>query len=406
MVRSPARREQALRRRSSRPAVLVNDSPRQRALRTLRRWIASGVLPEGERLPSEHALASRLGVSRSTVHLALEALEAEGLLRPLAGRGRAVARATGDRDVMSQTIAILTDVPGETLGRARRVEGWEAFVHVGALGAAHDAGLHALTLEPRRVEAGALSSLLAQRPKGVIALYDVTRSAAGLGLLSALHKGGVPLVVYGDERGTSAYDRVVSDHEAGSYELTRWLVGQGRRRILRYWQLFWPDYNDRPAWLAARDAGHERAMRDSGLETLPPLVTPSLNYGCARREEFEMCARMVAGYLVEAFARYPDVDAIMAASDGLVRPLAAACRILGKRPNVDIAIVGYDDYWQECPERDWENTAPLATVSKQNTRIGRELVELLLARIGGRLSPAPERRVVEPVLKVLGLGEC
>jgi hypothetical protein len=44
-------------------------------------------------------------------------------------------------------------------------------------------------------------------------------------------------------------------------------------------------------------------------------------------------------------------------------------------------IVGYDNYWQESPDRLGEPTGPMATVDKLNLRLGYELMDLMLARM-------------------------
>ncbi|HVX80266.1 MAG TPA: phosphonate metabolism transcriptional regulator PhnF [Devosiaceae bacterium] len=49
--------------------------------------IAGGVLEAGERLPGETALAGRFGVNRHTVRAALKALERDGVVRAIQGRG-------------------------------------------------------------------------------------------------------------------------------------------------------------------------------------------------------------------------------------------------------------------------------------------------------------------------------
>ncbi len=55
--------------------------------------IASGHWEKGQRLPTERALASKLGVSRNTVSLAYRQLEAEGLIVSRQGRGTFAAEA-------------------------------------------------------------------------------------------------------------------------------------------------------------------------------------------------------------------------------------------------------------------------------------------------------------------------
>src|SRR5258707_15373155 len=57
----------------------------------LRQLILSGRWPHAVRIPSESQLAEHLKVSRSTVRLALQQAEIEGLIERIAGRGTFVA---------------------------------------------------------------------------------------------------------------------------------------------------------------------------------------------------------------------------------------------------------------------------------------------------------------------------
>ncbi|HHX27754.1 MAG: GntR family transcriptional regulator [Bacillota bacterium] len=61
--------------------------------RRIESLISSGQWSEGQRLPTERALAAELGVSRNTVSLAYRQLEAEGLITSRQGRGTFVAEA-------------------------------------------------------------------------------------------------------------------------------------------------------------------------------------------------------------------------------------------------------------------------------------------------------------------------
>ncbi len=54
--------------------------------------IAAGKLPDGSRIPSEHALMETLGASRMTVHRALREMAAEGLLHRIQGVGTFVSK--------------------------------------------------------------------------------------------------------------------------------------------------------------------------------------------------------------------------------------------------------------------------------------------------------------------------
>ncbi|MFC7328045.1 GntR family transcriptional regulator [Marinactinospora rubrisoli] len=68
----------------------------------LRRRVTDGELPAGTPLPSESALGEEFHVARSTIRRALAALEADGLIHTLPGRGRVVSGPDDERDVTPQ----------------------------------------------------------------------------------------------------------------------------------------------------------------------------------------------------------------------------------------------------------------------------------------------------------------
>ncbi len=65
------------------------------ALEQLQRYIMSGTVRPGQRLPSERDLAERLGVGRSSVREALKVLEAVGLIETRVGDGTYIVEQTG-----------------------------------------------------------------------------------------------------------------------------------------------------------------------------------------------------------------------------------------------------------------------------------------------------------------------
>jgi GntR family transcriptional regulator, vanillate catabolism transcriptional regulator len=87
--------------------------PGQRVIAALRSMIASGELPDGERI-AEIQTAARLGVSRMPVRTALRALEQEGLVIKLGARGYAA------RGVTRSQIEGAVEVRGVLEGLAAR----------------------------------------------------------------------------------------------------------------------------------------------------------------------------------------------------------------------------------------------------------------------------------------------
>ncbi|GHI09802.1 GntR family transcriptional regulator [Streptomyces cellostaticus] len=103
----------------------------QRISRILAEEIRSGRRPAGERLPGEHTLAQRFGVSRTTVRAALAELCEEGLITTRTGKGSYVlfdGRPPDDR-------------PGRA--RALPLQGVESRLRTLAVRETHDHGLAA-----------------------------------------------------------------------------------------------------------------------------------------------------------------------------------------------------------------------------------------------------------------------
>jgi DNA-binding transcriptional MocR family regulator len=82
----------------------------------IRRLIGDGRLLVGTRLPSERALTTELGLSRTTVGAALELLRAEGFVVTRRGSGSVVALPTGPSGLaLSQAGLIPTPLPGDVI---------------------------------------------------------------------------------------------------------------------------------------------------------------------------------------------------------------------------------------------------------------------------------------------------
>lgn len=359
-------------------------SPRRRAISLMRGWIQEGRYTSGQVIPAERDLAKVMGVARVTVRSALAELVREGLLDAAFRRQHRVA-GLASGGLMSRTVAVLSHHHHKD--RPRR--GYDQAIQFDASRLLEQAGLHVLNLNPQTLLAGGLSHLLTQRPRGVLVTYDVSESDVGPELIAACAEANIPVTAYGYSPALRHCDVVTCDQEAGSYRLTRWLLERGRRRILRFWRVGSDSH-----WLRQRDLGYERAMREAGLEPLPPVVIHGLASHISDQATWNSAVRTLAGHLPEHLCGATPIDAVMVASDPHTNQIAAALRLFGKVPNVDVDIVGYDNTWMDEPSRMFEATGPLATVDKRCDRICQELAALMLDRIGGRLPEMPQRRVV------------
>lgn len=378
--------------------AIRNEAPRAKALRVLRQWVRDGELAPGEAIPSERDLARRLDVALATVQRALRVLEAEGVITKHAGgRTRTVKESASNQSgVLANTMLLLADSADLKRLSGAPAFGWAGYVARGAFDELSGATAHTMVLSGQSITLAAFERLLHGRPMGVV-IPDVAAlglDVLGCARLSAIQ--GVPCVVYGDEEGYTAFDRVVPDHETGAYELTGWLLSRGRREIHTFWT---GALNS--AWSKARYAGYVRAMRGAGLEPRAPIVSPVASFdGLSSPDARTSRAQAVAGALLPHLFPKPSMDALMVVSDGEVASVQAALELFGKALNRDIEIVGYDNYWEQAPTREWNAAGPLATVDKDNIGAGRELVRLLLQRVRGELPAEPQLRLIAPSLRV------
>ena len=372
------------------PSLLAARAPATAGVAALlRQQVRSGGFAVGDALPPERQLAQSIGVARGTIRAALQQLQNEGVIGVDGVRRRVRTIPRNGSGILSGTVGVVTVRRPNTVTHV--APGWESFVEVGAMQQAREHDLNSLILDVNSLKApGAVEELLERPPHGIVVVSAAYRSGGVIELLVRLRDAGLPIVTEGDPIGGEEYDRVVSDHEAGAAMLTRFLLQRGRRRIV----YCLPASPANAYWVRHRLAGYRAAMAEAGAQPLAPSMQGAISYG-NDAHHFEIGVMQMLGYLVDYQRQHGGFDAVMCASDAQVPHVAAALRKLGLKPQDDVLITGYDNFWEDLAERRWEPTPPLATADKQNVEIGKRLVKLLMAG-GGAAEPRVER--IEPCL--------
>lgn len=377
-------------------------SARAHVVDTIRQWIADGILVEGDLLPSERVLADQLKVARGTVRTALLELQEKGVIEGSSGRRKVVSSALMP-SLVSHSIAILTREFDLNSTDRFDSSGWEVFIERGALDAVFQSGLHGLTLNHSRLTDKGIKRLIKDRPAGIVFGRVAQEHINGPRIIAAVKKAGIPIVLYGNSELAQGFDHVYSDHAAGAEMLTKYLIGRGCKRIVSIMRIG-SKYKKEPYWISDRNKGYYKAMSEAGLQPVPPvnIETPLLNNTKKFEEQFKINVHALAGSLIKILGDPNNrPDAIMLASDGFICTISAALELFGIRPGQDILIAGYDNYYSDIDEQKFYPAAPVATVDKRNTQIGRQMVELLLDRINNKLENKPQTRIVEPELIVV-----
>lgn len=381
-------------------AFTTAQAPRVRVALELRDQIQRGVYQFGDRLPTEDALTQTFGVSRPTVRASLDLLEQEGLIRRNESRARIVCAIQPPKSESPSSLHRAVAILGghsSPLPTYQKQHGWWGYVQASTQAALSEARCHALLMDQSAIDDTFLAQLVEDRPKGLIMLRESARNELGRRILARFHEAGIPVVVCGYEPELAEYDMVGSNHRVGARDLTRFLIGRGRRRILRLWQSYRGELTTY-SWFQQRDLGFRDGIAEAGLEELPPLAYIAPVDHPQAQAGYEFNTHALVGYLLKHLGGDNPVDAIMVPSDGLLFSVASACRILGREPGRDIDIVGYDNYWQDCTDRRWESYIPPATVDKRNIEVGKALVAMLMERSSGQLPATPKHLLIPPEL--------
>lgn len=369
------------------PFFMDYERPRFRAMRQLRDVVAFSLV-QGVPLPSERVLAEQCQVSRNTLRWALARLTEEGALRSAGARTRIAMHPRMRSALVDQAIYLFSGVHSEALEHG---PGWGDAVHLGVLMGLRERGRTVLLPGSGIPDDESVAAILLERPIGILLPEAVIKGFSDPRMVLAAERfsaAGIPTVVFGEA--PASCDRVCSDHEAGAYELSRWLVARGRTRQLCLWI-----GNPVSNWLELRYAGHERALREAGhtllaIEWIRPIED------C----DFEQLVFTVAGHLAPYLLSAEPPDVILALTDGHVPCISAALRRCGREPGVAIEVAGYDDYWSSSPDRIHCPLPPTASVNKRNMEIGKVMVALLEERISDRLPAEAQTRMVTPALVV------
>ncbi|MBN6055156.1 LacI family DNA-binding transcriptional regulator [Nonomuraea sp. RK-328] len=169
---------------------------------------------------------------------------------------------------------------------------------------------------------------------------------------------GVPTVLGGRPVGPAPYSYVDMDNRAGARQAVKHLLSLGRASIATI-----AGPQDMGVGVD-RLAGYRDALLSSGM---PELVA----YGDFSEESGASAMR-------ELLAEHPGLDAVFTASDlmavGAMRVLKAAGRTI---PG-DVAVVGFEDSKAAA-----HTDPPLTTVHQPTEAMGRQMAQLLVARING-----------------------
>ncbi|MFE7788261.1 LacI family DNA-binding transcriptional regulator [Streptomyces sp. NPDC057460] len=191
--------------------------------------------------------------------------------------------------------------------------------------------------------------------------------------LTALHRGGLPIVLIDDRGHHPEFPSVVTTNHEGGASAARHLLAAGRTSPL--------------VLTGPQDFGCVRDRLDGFRSVLP---TDLVVHG----DFTELCGRQAVEQLIAEGAQF---DSVFAHNDISAAGVLRALRAAGRSVPDDIAVVGFDDIPMA------EHTEPPLTTVRQPTRqMGETAARLLLSHLGG--TATPDGPVVLPTELVVRLS--
>ena len=340
----------------------------------LRRLIVSGRWRHGERIPTETQLARHLDISRTTVRIATQRLEVEGMIKRTAGRGTFVVFQRQER-AANHSIGYLTC-------------SFHNEIHTNILSSAQtelrSAGYQVIFSNSRdRVdEAQVLRQLLDDDVAGLMLWANAEPTVDTLAILGEFERRAIPIVFMDRPiQGVSA-DYVSSDNFGGAYDLVRHLIALGHQRIVSLMPSIDGLYP-----VNERLRGCITALDEHDIPTCEPWkISPPGRHEFHETDIYSLVgaqSQQVIGQVVQLMnAVEHKPTAIACINDILAIITIIALQEIGIKVPDDVSVVGFDDISMAS-----HIGVPLTTVSQNAYELGKSASKILLERLAGDQSP-------------------
>lgn len=336
----------------------------------VRRLILSERWRFGERIPTEAQLAEHLDISRTTVRIALQRIEVEGLIKRTAGRGTFVVYRAQDSGA-SRSIGYLTC-------------SFHNEIHTNILNSAQtelrSAGYHVIfsNSHDRDDEARILRQLLDDKVAGLLLWSNAKPTAATRSILLEYERRQIPIVLLDRPVAGIRADYVASDNFGGAYDLVQHLIEQGHQHIVP----LMPNV-DALHPVNERHRGYLTAIEENGMVAYAPWqINPLQRHEFHETDIYSLVgehSQHVSEQIEELMhAVSPKPTAIVCVNDILAIIAISALRKLGFRVPENISIVGFDDIGMAS-----HIGVPLTTVSQNAYELGKVASRMLIERLRG-----------------------
>ncbi len=336
----------------------------------LRRLIVSGRWQFGERIPTEMQLARHLDISRTTVRVATQRLEVEGLIKRTAGRGTFVVYQPQER-AANRTIGYLTC-------------SFHNEIHTNILSSAQtelrSAGYQVIfsNSRDRDDEARILRQLLDDEVAGLMLWANAVPTEDTMAILGEYERRAIPIVFMDRPIESISADYVSSDNFGGAYQLVSHLIELGHRRIVP----LMPSIDDLHP-VNERLRGYMTALHEHGIFALEPWrISPPERHEFHETDIYSLVGAQ-SRHVIQQVERFTDAagpmpTALVCINDILAIIAINALRNMGYAVPDDVSVVGFDDISMAS-----HIGVPLTTASQDAYELGKVASQMLLERLDG-----------------------
>ncbi|MFN8448903.1 MAG: GntR family transcriptional regulator [Anaerolineae bacterium] len=335
----------------------------------LRHLIVSGLWPHATRIPSELQLAESLNLSRTTVRLALQQAEIEGLIERAAGRGTFVAY-TSERDYEARLIAFVT-------------YGFDSETHLHMLtGAESELKEHGYQVILNHVrdyeeEIEVLKRLKEDRSAACCCGQTPRRPSHTNRRRRIIQQVRLPLVAMDRQIYGIDCDCVTSENYEGGLLLMKFLIQMGHQRIA-----FLTHHEMNVLPVRERYRAYCDALLEAGLSPIAPWLIgvpgQEIHASDALRSSVDSSSPELKQIISQVSGAEAPPTAIFALNDYVAVLAMRAMLQLGIRIPQDMSLVGFDDISIAA-----HLEVPLTTVAQDSFMIGKRAAKRLIERLEG-----------------------
>lgn len=339
----------------------------------LREIIHSGRWTAGTRIPSENQLTTHLNISRSTVRLALQRAELEGLIERIPGKGTFVADMVRKED-RSRLIAFVTC-------------GFDSETHLLLLNGAEEAvkaNGHRIifsNVQSRQEEIEVLKRVADEDVAGVLLWPNANTPLMAKENAMHYQQVRIPIVLMDRQIYGFDCDYVTSDNYGGAQALMRHLVELGHQHMV-----FLTHHETELLTVMERYRAYCDVLSEAGLIAIAPWLISQPGNEISASDTLRSSVdskspelQQIKDYMLNA---QPRPTAIFALNDYLAIMARRAMMLLDIPVPDAVSIAGFDDI-----EMAAYLETPLTTVAQDPLTIGKRAAQLLIDRLEGYSGP-------------------